>query len=130
MWFLGKLKEKKNFTYVQRAFGDKWSFYDLINDGDFKKTYIDKAVTESANKSFKEDIDKCIKLAEQGKEAASKYLGEKGVEFRAYYTETDNTHRVLNINLINYNRSEQTRISDILQQEKDIIAFLIIVRMR
>ncbi|WP_265024036.1 coiled-coil domain-containing protein [Wolbachia endosymbiont (group A) of Epagoge grotiana] len=120
VWFLGKLKEKKNFTYVQRAFGDKWSFYDLINDGDFKKTYIDKAVTESANKSFKEDIDKCIKLAEQGKEAASKYLGEKGVEFRAYYTETDNTHRVLNINLINYNRSEQTRISDILQQEKDI----------
>ncbi|MCX3065392.1 hypothetical protein OR222_05700, partial [Wolbachia endosymbiont of Drosophila pseudotakahashii] len=119
-WFLGKLKEKKNFTDVQRAFGDKWSFYDLINDGDFKKTYIDKAVTESANKSFKEDIDKCIKLAEQGKEAASKYLGEKGVEFRAYYTETDNTHRVLNINLINYNRSEQTRISDILQQEKDI----------
>ncbi|BEP31375.1 MAG: hypothetical protein WBIAU1_08530 [Wolbachia endosymbiont of Drosophila biauraria] len=59
-------------------------------------------------------------MAEQGKEAASKYLGEKGVEFRAYYTETDNTHRVLNINLINYNRSEQTRISDILQQEKDI----------
>ncbi len=105
---------------MQRAFGDKWSFYDLINDGDLKKTYIDKAVTESANKSFKEDIDKCIKLAEQGKEAASKYLGEKGVEFRAYYTETDNTHRVLNINLINYNRSEQTRISDILQQEKDI----------
>ncbi|BEP32307.1 MAG: hypothetical protein WBIAU2_05340 [Wolbachia endosymbiont of Drosophila biauraria] len=46
-------------------------------------------------------------MAEQRKEAASKYLGEKGVEFRAYYTETDNTHRVLNINLINYNRSEQ-----------------------
>ncbi|WP_065106743.1 coiled-coil domain-containing protein, partial [Wolbachia endosymbiont of Nomada ferruginata] len=114
------LKEESDFTAIQKAYRDEWSFYDLINDRDFKQTYIDKAVTESANKSFKEDIDKCIKLAEQGKEAASKYLGEKGVELRAYYTETDNTHRVLNINLINYNRSEPTRVSDILQQEKDI----------
>ncbi len=52
---------------MQGAFGDEWSFYDLINDRDFKQTYIDKAVTESVNKSFKEDIDKCIELAEQGK---------------------------------------------------------------
>ncbi|WP_065095377.1 MULTISPECIES: coiled-coil domain-containing protein [unclassified Wolbachia] len=118
--FLMLLKEESDFTAIQKAYRDEWSFYDLINDRDFKQTYIDKAVTESANKSFKEDIDKCIKLAEQGKEAASKYLGEKGVELRAYYTETDNTHRVLNINLINYNRSEPTRVSDILQQEKDI----------
>ncbi|WP_374698363.1 hypothetical protein [Wolbachia endosymbiont (group B) of Limnophora tigrina] len=122
VWFLRKLKEKKNFTYVQGAFGDEWSFYDLINDNDrdFKQTYIDKAVTESANKSFKEDINKYIKLAELGKKAASKYFERKDVELQAYYTETDNAHRVLNVNLINYNRSEPTRISDILQQEKDI----------
>ncbi|UVW83594.1 hypothetical protein [Wolbachia endosymbiont of Aedes albopictus] len=120
VWFLRKLKEKKNFTCVQGAFGDGWSFYDLINDRDFKQTYIDKAVTESANKSFKEDIDKCIELAEQGKKTASKYFERKDVELQAYYTETDNAHRVLNVNFINYNRSEPTRISDILQQEKDI----------
>ncbi|WP_353277406.1 hypothetical protein [Wolbachia endosymbiont (group A) of Agelastica alni] len=118
--FLILLKEESNFTAIQEAYSDKWSFYDLIHDRDFKQTYIDKAVTESANKSFKEDIDKCIKLAEQGKKAASKYFEGKGVELRAYYTETDNAHRVLNINLINYNRSEPTKISDILQQEKDI----------
>ncbi|TVS86033.1 hypothetical protein COM43_004015 [Wolbachia pipientis] len=120
VWFLRKLKEKKNFTCVQGAFGDGWSFYDLINDRDFKQTYIDKAVTESANKSFKEDIDKCIELAEQGKKTASKYFERKDVELQAYYTETDNAHKVLNINLINYNRSEPIRISDILQQERDI----------
>ncbi|WP_253302235.1 coiled-coil domain-containing protein [Wolbachia endosymbiont of Psylliodes chrysocephala] len=118
--FLILLKEESNFTAIQEAYSDKWSFYDLIHDRDFKQTYIDKAVTESANKSFKEDIDKYIKLAEQGKKAASKYFEGKGVELRAYYTETDNAHRVLNINLINYNRSEPTKISDILQQEKDI----------
>ncbi|WP_338482288.1 hypothetical protein [Wolbachia endosymbiont (group A) of Ophion costatus] len=118
--FLMLLKEESDFTAIQKAYRDEWSFYDLINDRDFKKTYIDKAVTESANKSFKKDIDKCIKLAEQGKKAASKYLGRKGVELQAYYTETDNAYRVLNINSINYNRSEPTRISDILQQEKDI----------
>lgn len=105
---------------MQGAFGDEWSFYDLINDRDFKQTYIDKAVTESANKSFKEDIDKCIELAEQGKKAASKYFERKDVELQAYYTETDDAHRVLNVNLINYNRSEPTRISDILQQEKEL----------
>ncbi len=118
--FLMLLKEESDFTAIQKAYRDEWSFYDLINDRDFKKTYIDKAVTESANKSFKKDIDKCIKLAEQGKKAASKYLGRKGVELQAYYTETDNAYRVLNINSINYNRSEPTRMSDILQQEKDI----------
>ncbi|WP_395460995.1 hypothetical protein [Wolbachia endosymbiont (group B) of Ablattaria laevigata] len=120
VWFLRKLKEKKNFTYVQRAFGDEWSFYDLINDRDFKQTYIDKAVTESANKSFEEDINKCIELAEQGKKAASKYFERKDVELQAYYTETGNDHRVLNINLINYDKSEPTKISEVLQQEKDI----------
>lgn len=120
VWFLRKLKEKKNFTYVQRAFGDEWSFYDLINDRDFKQTYIDKAVTESANKSFEEDINKCIELAEQGKKAASKYCERKDVELQAYYTETGNDHRVLNINLTHYDNSEPTKISDVLQQEKDI----------
>ncbi len=120
VWLLRKLKEKKNFTYVQRAFGDEWSFYDLINDRDFKQTYIDKAVTESANKSFEEDINKCIELAEQGKKAASKYFERKDVELQAYYTETGNDHRVLNINLINYDKSEPTKISEVLQQEKDI----------
>ncbi|QTP63184.1 hypothetical protein HUB95_04190 [Wolbachia endosymbiont of Ceratosolen solmsi] len=120
VWFLRELKEKKEFHLRAGAFGDGWSFYDLINDRDFKQTYIDKAVTESANKSFKEDIDKCIELAEQGKKTASKYFERKDVELQAYYTETDNAHRVLNVNLINYNKSEPTRISDILQQEKDI----------
>ncbi|WP_081600806.1 hypothetical protein [Wolbachia endosymbiont of Drosophila simulans] len=120
VWFLRKLKEKKNFTYVQRAFGDEWSFYNLINDRDFKQTYIDKAVTESANKSFEKDINKCIELAEQGKKAASKYFERKDVELQAYYTETGNDHRVLNINLINYDKSEPTKISEVLQQEKDI----------
>ncbi|MBC6685748.1 hypothetical protein H9I48_00515 [Wolbachia pipientis] len=120
VWFLRGLKEKKNFTYVQGAFGDGWSFYDLINDRDFKQTYIDKVVTESANKSFKEDIDKCIELAEQGKKTASKYFERKDVELQAYYTETDNAHRVLNINSINHNGNEPVRVSDILQQEKDI----------
>ncbi|WP_341812587.1 hypothetical protein [Wolbachia endosymbiont (group A) of Conops quadrifasciatus] len=118
--FLVLLKEESDFTAIQKAYRDEWSFYDLINDRDFKQTYIDKAVTESANKSFKEDINKCIELAEQGKKAASKYFERKDVELQAYYTETDNAHRVLNVNLINYNRSETTRISDILQQEKDI----------
>ncbi|WP_425385906.1 hypothetical protein [Wolbachia endosymbiont (group A) of Barypeithes pellucidus] len=118
--FLTLLKEERDFTAIQNAYRDGWSFYDLINDKDFKQTYIDKAVTESAGKSFKEDIDKCIELAEQGKKAASKYFEGKGVELRAYYTETDNAHRVLNINLINYNRSEPTKISDILQQEKEL----------
>ncbi|WP_375316287.1 hypothetical protein [Wolbachia endosymbiont (group A) of Colletes cunicularius] len=118
--FLVLLKKESDFTAIQKAYRDEWSFYDLINDRDFKQTYIDKAVTESANKSFKEDINKCIKLAEQGKKAASKYFERKDVELQAYYTETDNAHRVLNVNLINYNRSEPTRISDILQQEKDI----------
>ncbi len=105
---------------MQGAFGEEWSFYDLINDRDFKQTYIDKAVTESANKSFKEDLNKYIELAEQGKKAASKYFEREGVELRAYYTETDNTHRVLNVNLIHYDKSEPTRISDILQQEKEL----------
>ncbi|WP_419247363.1 hypothetical protein ACJZL1_01650 [Wolbachia endosymbiont of Rhagoletis indifferens] len=118
--FLTLLKEERDFTAIQNAYRDGWSFYDLINDKDFKQTYIDKAVTESAGKSFKEDIDKCIELAEQGKKAASKCFEGKGVELRAYYTETDNAHRVLNINLINYNRSEPTKISDILQQEKEL----------
>ncbi|WP_353279256.1 hypothetical protein [Wolbachia endosymbiont (group B) of Xanthorhoe designata] len=77
VWFLRKLKEKKNFTYVQRAFGDEWSFYNLINDRDFKQTYIDKAVTESANKSFEKDINKCIELAEQGKKLQVNILRRK-----------------------------------------------------
>lgn len=114
------LKEERDLTAIQKAYRYEWSFYDLINDRDFKQTYIDKAVTESANKSFKKDIDKCIKLAEQGKKAASKYLGRKGVELQAYYTETDNAYRVLNINYINHNGNEPVRVSDILQQEKDI----------
>ncbi|WP_143689576.1 hypothetical protein [Wolbachia endosymbiont of Nilaparvata lugens] len=120
VWFLRKLKEKNNFTCVQRAFGNEWSFYDLINDRDFKQTYIDKAVTESANESFKEDINKCIELAEQGKKAASKYFERKDVELQAYYTETGNAHRVLNVNLTHYDKNEPTKISDVLQQEKNI----------
>ncbi|MDX5462407.1 MAG: hypothetical protein O7157_02460 [Wolbachia endosymbiont of Tetragnatha montana] len=40
--------------------------------------------TESAGKSFKEDINKFTESAEQGKETASKYFERKNVELRAY----------------------------------------------
>ncbi|MGL9725197.1 MAG: hypothetical protein ACR5KV_00095 [Wolbachia sp.] len=42
----------------------------------------------------------------------------KDVEFQAYYTEDDNSYRVLNINCIN--KDKEVRVSDILQQERDI----------
>lgn len=41
------------------------------------------------------------------------------MNFQAYCEEINN-NRVLNVNLIHYDKSEPTRISDILQQEKDI----------
>lgn len=119
--FLAKLKEKSNFAALRDQ--DEWEFHDLLSlltdDEDFKQICIDKAATESAGKSFKEDIDKCIELAEQGKKTASKYF-KKGVKLQAYYTKINNADRVLNVNLIHYDKSEPTRISDILQQEKDI----------
>ncbi|WP_341816653.1 hypothetical protein [Wolbachia endosymbiont (group A) of Agelastica alni] len=118
--FLAKLKEKSNFAALRDQ--DEWEFHDLLRDltdEDFKQICIDKTATESAGKSFKEDIDKCVELAEQGKRAASKYF-KKGVKLQAYYIENDNAHRVLNVNLIHYDKSEPTKISDILQQEKDI----------
>ncbi len=118
--FLAKLKEKSNFAALRDQ--DEWEFHDLLRDltdEDFKQICIDKTATESAGKSFKEDIDKCVELAEQGKRAASKYF-KKGVKLQAYYTKINNADRVLNVNLIHYDKSEPTRISDILQQEKDI----------
>lgn len=67
--FLAKLKEKSNFAALRDQ--DEWEFRHLLSlltdDEDFKQICIDKAATESAGKSFKEDIDKCIELAEQGK---------------------------------------------------------------
>ncbi|MCA4774171.1 hypothetical protein [Wolbachia endosymbiont of Mansonella perstans] len=44
----------------------------------------------------------------------------KKISFQAYCEETDNANRALSVNLINYNGSELIKISDILQQEKDI----------
>ncbi|WP_265014797.1 hypothetical protein [Wolbachia endosymbiont (group B) of Camptogramma bilineatum] len=86
---------------------------DLTNDENFKQAYIDL----SFNKSFKKNF---IELANQAKKAVSKYFRDKDIDLRAFYVETNNSDKVLNINLINYNRSEPIRISDILQQERDI----------
>lgn len=59
------------------------------------------------------------RVGRAGKKTASKYF-KKGVKLQAYYTKINNADRVLNINLIHYDKSEPIRISDILQQEKDI----------
>ncbi|MCM1001690.1 hypothetical protein [Wolbachia pipientis] len=122
MWFLKKLKEKSNFASVQKAYRDKWSFYDLMNDRDFKQTYVNKAVDElgkSVSEGFKKSMDDYIKLVEEGEEVASKYFGGKA-SFQAYCKETQKANKVLNINLIHYDKSKPIKISDILQQEKDI----------
>lgn len=120
--FLGLLQEGEDFAAIQKAYRDKWSFYGLMNDGDFKQTYVDKAVgelDESVGKGFREGISKYVKSVDEGKNIASRHF-EKNIAFQAYCEETDNANRALNVNLINYNGSEPIKISDILQQEKDI----------
>ncbi|WP_395462696.1 hypothetical protein [Wolbachia endosymbiont of Cantharis cryptica] len=119
MEFLTYLKEERKFADILKCFEKhEWRLCDLINDKAFQ-AYIKKALNERKEpfrKGFEEDIDKYIKKAE---EDASKYF--KGYVFQAYYAKNDNAGRVLNINLlINQNGNEPIRISDILQQEKDI----------
>ena len=117
---LAELKRKNSITVLEEYYQDKWEFYDLLmdltNDENFKQAYIDN----SFSKSFKKDFDHYTELANQAKKAVSKYFRRKDIEFQAFYIRTEDANRVLNINLINYNRSEPIRISDILQQERDI----------
>ncbi|MFV1010836.1 hypothetical protein JR053_00780 [Wolbachia endosymbiont of Nasonia vitripennis] len=114
---LAELKRKNSITVLEEHCQEKWEVYDLLmdltNDENFKQAYIDL----SFNKSFKKNF---IELANQAKKAVSKYFRDKDIDLRAFYVETNNSDKVLNINLINYNRSEPIRISDILQQERDI----------
>nr|WP_255563339.1 hypothetical protein [Wolbachia endosymbiont of Bemisia tabaci] len=114
---LAELKRKNSITVLEEYCQQKWEVYDLLmdltNDENFKQAYIDL----SFNKSFKKNF---IELANQAKKAVSKYFRDKDIDLRAFYVETNNSDKVLNINLINYNRSEPIRISDILQQERDI----------
>ena len=114
---LAELKRKNSITVLEEHCQEKWEVYDLLmdltNDENFKQAYIDL----SFNKSFKKNF---IELVNQAKKAVSKYFRDKDIDLRAFYVETNNSDKVLNINLINYNRSEPIRISDILQQERDI----------
>lgn len=118
MGFLVLLKKESNFTAIQKAYRDKWALLNLINDKDFKQMYIDKAIDELGSEGLRESVNKYIRLSEQGKKVANKHFGGEGVELQAYYTEDDNSHRVLNINCIN--EDKELRISDVLQQEKDV----------
>ncbi|MDR0288479.1 MAG: hypothetical protein LBH78_00230 [Rickettsiales bacterium] len=123
MRLLKELKEKNSFAALRKDYGNEWLLRDLIYDEDFKQKYIDKVIGErdkSISDSLEKGIDKCKKLAKQGEDIASKYFGEWEVNFQAYCEETDNANRTLNVNLTNYNGSEPIKISDILQQEKDI----------
>ncbi|MDR2978591.1 MAG: hypothetical protein LBU56_04290 [Rickettsiales bacterium] len=117
---LAELKGKNSITVSRKYYQDKWEFYDLLrdlmNDEDFKQECIDKSFSESCKK----DLDHHIELANQAKKAASKYFERKDVKFQAYYTGTNDADRILNINLTNYDGNEPIRISDILQQEKNI----------
>lgn len=101
---LAELKRKNSITVLEEYYQSKWEFYDSLMDlANNKKAYKD-----------------LIELANQAKKAVSKYFRDKDIDLRAFYVETNNYDKVLNINLINYNRSEPIRISDILQQERDI----------
>ncbi|MFP3035520.1 MAG: hypothetical protein ACEY3A_00460 [Wolbachia sp.] len=110
-----------DFTNIRKTYDD-WCFIDLMDDVNFRQEYVSKVVEERErpiSENLKKNIDKCASLTAQGKQIASKY-SEGKVSFQAYCEETDNASRTLNINLINYNGSEPIKISDILQQEKDI----------
>ncbi|HCE59698.1 MAG TPA: hypothetical protein DEQ74_02605 [Wolbachia sp.] len=107
------------FVSLEEDYQDEWEFFDLLRRSMNYKGFKQACAGKSFSKNFRECIDKYIKLANQAEKVASKYFGKKNVKLQAYYTEVENTYRVLNINLINYNRSEPIGISDILQQEKD-----------
>ncbi|MFP3035886.1 MAG: hypothetical protein ACEY3A_02540 [Wolbachia sp.] len=117
---LAELKGKNSITALRKYYQDEWEFYDLLrdlmNDEDFKQACIDK----SFNESCKKDLDHYIELANQGKKAVSKYFERKDIELQAYYTGANDADRVLNINLTNHDGNGPIRISDILQQEKNI----------
>ncbi|WP_341813961.1 hypothetical protein [Wolbachia endosymbiont (group B) of Dendrolimus pini] len=117
---LALLREKMDFTDIQKAYGN-WRFSNLI--GDFKRMYVDEAVKERekpVNEDFEKNIGKYIELVKEGKEVASRYFGKWKEDFQVYCEEIDNNNKVLNINLTHYDNSEPTKISDVLQQEKDI----------
>ncbi|MDR2548093.1 MAG: hypothetical protein LBC34_01115 [Rickettsiales bacterium] len=117
---LAELKRKNSIAVLRKYCQDEWKFYDLLrdltNDEDFKQACIDK----SFNESCKKDLDHYIELANQAKKAVSKYFERKDTELQAYHTEANDADRVLNINLTNHDGNEPIRISDILQQEKNI----------
>ncbi|MFL3876224.1 coiled-coil domain-containing protein [Wolbachia endosymbiont of Trichogramma kaykai] len=114
---LAEMKRKNSITVLEEHCQEKWEVYDLLmdltNDENFRQAYIDLSFNKSFKKSF-------IESANQAKKAVTKYFRDKDIDLRAFYVETNNSDKVLNINLINYNRSEPIRISDILQQERDI----------
>ncbi|WCR59944.1 MAG: hypothetical protein PG978_001396 [Wolbachia endosymbiont of Ctenocephalides felis wCfeF] len=115
------LREEMDFANIQKAY-DNWYFNDLIGNINFRQEYVNKAVEERerpVRENFKENIDKCIRLAEQGKQIASRHF-EESIVFQAYCKETKEANKALNINLIHYDKSKPIKISDILQQEKDI----------
>jgi hypothetical protein len=87
-----------------------------MNNEDFKQACIDKSFNESCQK----DLGHYTELANQAKKAVSKYFERKDIELQAYYTEANDADRILNINLANHDGNEPIRISDILQQEKNI----------
>uniref|UniRef100_A0AAU7YM89 Uncharacterized protein n=1 Tax=Wolbachia endosymbiont of Oeneis ivallda TaxID=3171168 RepID=A0AAU7YM89_9RICK len=119
---LALLREKMDFTDIQKAYGN-WRFSNLIGDNDFKRMYVDEAVKERekpVNEDFEKNIGKYIELVKEGKEVASRYFGKWKENFQVYCEEIDNNNKVLNINLTHYDNSEPTKISDVLQQEKDI----------
>ncbi|MGL9688672.1 MAG: hypothetical protein ACR5K6_02795 [Wolbachia sp.] len=120
--FLGLLKVTKNLTATRKAYNDDWFFCDVINDKDFEE-YVNEAVGEEdgpTSKGLKKDIDKCRGLIRRGEDIASKYFRKKEVIFQAYCEETEDDNKILNVNLINYDKSKPIRISDILRQEEDV----------
>lgn len=119
---LALLREKMDFTDIQKAYGN-WRFSNLIGDNDFKRMYVDEAVKERekpVNEDFEKNIGKYIELVKEGKEVASRYFGKWKEDFQVYCEEIDNNNKVLNVNLTHYDKNEPTKISDVLQQEKNI----------
>ncbi|WP_341808407.1 hypothetical protein [Wolbachia endosymbiont (group E) of Neria commutata] len=123
--FLKKLKEKSDFNAIRNDYNNAWDFDDLLRelmgDKNFKEEYIDKALDEegkSFSKSFKENLNKYIELANESVKAARKCLGEE-VGLQTYYTQINDTDRVLNINIIGRDKNEPTKISDLLQKEEN-----------
>ncbi|MFL3876463.1 hypothetical protein [Wolbachia endosymbiont of Trichogramma kaykai] len=119
---LALLREKMDFADIQKAYGN-WRFSNLIGDNDFKRMYVDEAVKERekpVNEGFEKNIGKYIELVKEGKGVASRYFGKWKEDFQVYCEEIDNNNRVLNINFTHYDNSEPTKISNVLQQEKDI----------